>query len=231
MGEDSQQVSTARIKVRAESLSDLVFGLALSIGSVEFLSSQASNSHDLLLNVAYFGFSFIILVFVWLGYTRTMAVLPRESNTSLYLNIFLLFLVALEPYFFYVLVDSKTRALAGAFSVFYGIDVGLMFLVQAALARLVILEDKKSDPHKEKRLHPLLVSRLRAVMISEIAIGIAYLVSALPFFWEVSTPRGMLRFVIWYSSFSVFFVRARATSVNSSDPKNLAASGTPSSKS
>ena len=180
MGEDGQQVSSARIKVRAESLSDLVFGLALSIGSVEFLSSQARNSHDLLVNVAYFGFSFIILVFVWLGYTRTMAVLPRESNTSLYLNIFLLFLVALEPYLFYVLVDSPTIALAGAFSVFYAIDVGLMFLVQASLARLVILEDRKSDALNGKRLHPLLISRFRAVMISEIVIGIAYLVSALP---------------------------------------------------
>jgi len=209
MVEDENHVSSVGIKVRAESLSDLVFGLALSIGSLDFLSSPAKNAHELLLNVAFFGFSFIILVFVWLGYTRTMAVLPRESSTSLFLNIVLLFLVALEPYLFFVLLRAPSIPLAGIFSVFYAINIGLMFLVQAGLARLVILEDRKSEVLHEKRLPAVIIARFRAVIISEILIGAAYLVSTLPFFWEVSTPVGQLRFVIWYSSFAIFFIRIR----------------------
>jgi len=73
-----------RIKVRIESLSDLVFGLALSIGLLEFLSSPARDPLGLARNLAFFGFSFFILVFTWLGYSRTMAVVQVETEASLY---------------------------------------------------------------------------------------------------------------------------------------------------
>jgi uncharacterized membrane protein len=91
-----------KIKIKIQSFSDLVFGLALSIGSIVLLSRPFSTITDVEVNVLDFGFSFVIIVFTWLGYSRTMAVLPVETSTTLYLNIVLLFLVAIEPYFFYL---------------------------------------------------------------------------------------------------------------------------------
>ncbi len=197
-----------RIKVRIESLSDLVFGLALSIGSLEFLSSPARDPLGLATNLAFFGFSFFILVFTWLGYSRTMAVLPRETETSLYLNLLLLFLTAIEPYLFFVLVTSPLNSSydADVASVFYALDVGGLFLVQAALSRLVILQDGKSKSLRQNILDPVIVRRFRRVVVSEIVIGLFFIVSTLPIFWEIKTPIGQARFIFWWSSFAVFFV-------------------------
>jgi hypothetical protein len=103
-----------RIKIRIESLSDLVFGLALSIGTLFLVGNVPQSGQDILVNMALFGFGFFIIVMVWLGYSRTMAVLPIEVPFALAANLVLLFLVAIEPYLFFVLVLSKTPGLADA---------------------------------------------------------------------------------------------------------------------
>ncbi len=78
--EKGQEDSPPRIKVRIESLSDLVFGLALSIGSLEFLSTPGQTAFELEKNVAYFGFSFSILVFTWLGYPERSPFFRRRMR-------------------------------------------------------------------------------------------------------------------------------------------------------
>jgi len=113
----SLEEQSPRIKLRIESLSDLVFGLALSIGSVVLISRSASSITDIEFNVLYFGFSFLIIVVTWLGYSRTMAVLPSETPNALFLNLLLLFLVAIEPYLFYVMVSAHPFQLVDVFSV------------------------------------------------------------------------------------------------------------------
>jgi uncharacterized membrane protein len=173
MSEDTEakrEDQPRRIKVRIESLSDLVFGLALSIGSLEFLSSPARDTLGLATNLAFFGFSFFILVFTWLGYSRTMTVLPVETETSLYLNLALLFLTAIEPYLFYVLVTSPNSSPtdANVASVFYALDVGGLYLIQAALGRLVILEDRRSEILKQKILDSEIIARFKRVIVMEI---------------------------------------------------------------
>jgi uncharacterized membrane protein len=196
-----------KIKIRIESLSDLVFGLALSIGSLVLLSKPALGLNDVVINVVEFGFSFLIIVFTWLGYSRTMAVLSSETPNTLYLNLFLLFLVAVEPYLFYVLVSSTTNNFAEVFSVPYALDVGAIFLVLGGLSRLVIVEDERNKSRGSVRLHPEIVMRFRRILISDTIIGAAYLFSALPLqiLW-VSTPFGYSRFLIWYSSLATFYV-------------------------
>lgn len=213
-----------RIKIRIESLSDLVFGLALSIGSLEFLSSQTTSAYDLARNVLFFGFSFIILVFTWLGYSRTEAVLPRQSDASIYLNILLLFLVAIEPYLFFVLV-SGTAQLANVSSIAYALDVGPMFLIQAALANLVIKEDKETRKlGKQEPLHPEIIERFRRAINYEIGAGVVYLISVLPIFWEIQTPIGQFRFVLWWVSFGLFFAARSNRRINEKKETEVAPS-------
>jgi hypothetical protein len=188
-----------RIRVRIESLSDLVFGLALSIGSIILVGKQPQTGQDIAVNVALFGFGFLIIVMTWLGYSRTMAVLPIETPFALIVNLVLLFIVAVEPYLFYVLTSVQAIGLVDAASVVYALDVGGMFFMQAALARMVV-DEEKARSHGQLPLHPVVLARFRRVVMLDAVIGLVFVVSALPFFW-VDTPIGFLRFYLWSSSF------------------------------
>ena len=195
-----------RIKIRIESLSDLVFGLALSIGSLELIGGKPpQNGFDLALNVGLFGFSFMILVLTWLGYSRTIAVLPVEVPFALFLNLLLLFSVVLEPYLFYSLVSASTASLVDTFSSAYGLDVGAMFLTLAGLSRLLLKEEKNLGKYERASVHPVILKRFRRIMKFQLVIGAIYVISALPIFWIETSPFGFLRFDMWYSSFLFFF--------------------------
>lgn len=190
------------IKVRIETLSDLVFGLALTFGSLILIGSQPKTGTDLLGNVFIFGFSFVIVVMTWIGYSRTIAVLPREVPFSLALNLALLFCVPLEPYLFYLLMTAQTAALADAATIGYALDVGTMFLLLAGLAYILVKEEK-SRTEEHRRLHPIVLMRFNRIMRLEALVGGIYLASALPIFWLITTPIGPLRFVLWLSPFII----------------------------
>src|SRR6266496_704887 len=53
-------LTTQRPRPRIESLTDLVFGLALSIGAIILISKQPANPVDLYRAIAGFGFSFLL---------------------------------------------------------------------------------------------------------------------------------------------------------------------------
>src|SRR5260370_10266052 len=85
---------------RIESLTDLIFGLALGIGAVGLLNYRPTTAQDIALSVGCFFFGFLILITIWLRDTAIMIVLPAETGVTRALNVFLLFLVALEPHLF-----------------------------------------------------------------------------------------------------------------------------------
>ena len=116
---------------------------------------------DLAVNVLLFGFSFLILVMTWVGYSRTMTVLPVDVSFVLLLNL-LLFCVALEPYLFFILESVDSLDLLNSESIAYALDVGVMFLLLAALALLVVKEEQKSgSAGGHPRLHPVVLRRFR----------------------------------------------------------------------
>jgi uncharacterized membrane protein len=202
--EDTKLQAPPRIKIRIESLSDLVFGLALSIGSLILIENPTTSGTGLATNVVLFGFSFVIVVLIWLGYSRTTAVLAMEVPYALLANVALLFLVALEPYLFYVLVSSPAQnpGFADAASVVYGLDLGGMFLMLAALGRLV-LRRANIRAAGSTALHPLVLERFRRVGRADAVAGAVFVVSTLPIFW-IETPAGYLRFDLWGIAFVVF---------------------------
>jgi len=196
--------ASPRIKIRLESLSDLIFGLALSIGSLELLARTPQTPADLGTSVALFAFSFLIVVSIWFGYARIMAVISQETGGAVSLNLLLLFCVALEPYLFFVLQSKPSDLSFLDWTSFgYALDVGAMFLILGGLIRLILR--KKSLGVEGFDLHPVLLRRFRVAMFFYAFIGGAYFVSALPFFW-VDTPIGPLRFVFWYSAFAFVFL-------------------------
>jgi uncharacterized membrane protein len=205
--EDSADDAAApmpRIKIRIESLSDLVFGLALSIGSLVLVGRSVQSGEALGFNVVLFGFGFAIIVMAWLRYSRTMAVLPVEAPFALLSNFALLFFVALEPYLFYVLWSAQTPGLLDSASVAYGLDLGGMFFTQAALAYLVVKEEKGGLGGRQPPL-PVVSARFRRAAKVSAVLGAVFVVSVLPVFWT-GTPIGPLRYYLWIAVFlaSVF---------------------------
>ncbi|MDA4123770.1 MAG: TMEM175 family protein [Thaumarchaeota archaeon] len=192
-----------RIKVRIEGLSDIVFGLALSIGSLVLIGNLPQTPADLGSDILLFIFSFVLVVISWLLYTRIMSVLPVEVGAALILNIVLLMCVALEPYTLYVLDTTQTIPLLTWSSFAYAVDVGMIYLVLAGLARIFLSEAKR--PGTELRVHPAIIEGIRRTMRAELFLGGVFIISALPFFW-VLTPIGYLRFDVWYLSFGAGFL-------------------------
>src|SRR5438132_12650648 len=78
---------------RLETLSDLIYGLSLSIGAISLVitNNQASTANDINRNVFEFLFVFLILITSWIIYTSDMSVLPVYTRLVTFL--ILLFLI------------------------------------------------------------------------------------------------------------------------------------------
>ncbi len=80
MSIDARVETLPRIKIRIEQLSDLVFGLALSIGSLELIARIPADPAGLAVSIGLFGFSFLVVVSIWIGYSRIMTTISHETT-------------------------------------------------------------------------------------------------------------------------------------------------------
>jgi uncharacterized membrane protein len=189
---------------RIEGLSDLIFGLALSIGAIELVLSSSTGTltnGQIDLAVAGFGFNFLILINVWSRYTTITSALPIQKSLITRLNMALLFLVAIEPYFFNILITQNISAnsLGQNISAYYAVDVGVINLILGYFTYELSLEEKNLIPKELVRKYKV----TRNVAISE---GVLFLISALPIFWYVSIAGLELRIVLWILSFPVISI-------------------------
>jgi len=189
--------SSFRTRPRIQSLSDLIFGLALSIGALTLIGQQASDFQHLLISLIYYGFSFLILANVWRMYTHTMDLLPVETAGLLDLNIVLLFLVSIEPFLFNQILGSSTSTFAENVSVLYAIDLAGLFLILAFFTHSLADEDKKLVP-------PSLLLTYRRIRNFELLASVIFLLSIIPAFWSlgISVDNSFirLRFILWIST-------------------------------
>lgn len=84
-----------------QTLSGLIFGVALSIGAITLIGQQPTSAQQVFVALGQYGFSFLILVSVWRAYSTIMSVLRVEAGRLINLNVILLFLVSIEPYLYY----------------------------------------------------------------------------------------------------------------------------------
>ena len=188
-----------------ENFSNLVFGLALSLGSFVLISKPAQDPTALVTDVLEFGFSFLIVVWIWSGYTRTMAFFPYEIPGTFILNIVLLFCVSIAPYLFYELFGQTSLGFLDFASSLYAFDAGAMMLILAGMTYLLLREEKgrHSQPKGFSR------ARFRNVMYAEMGSGGIFWASALPFLWTPDPFGNFLRFDLWYLVFIFFFATFR----------------------
>jgi uncharacterized membrane protein len=134
-----------RLRPSIKSLSDLIFGLALSIGALTLIDQAIQSIHELFASLVYFAFSFFILISVWRVYSTIVSVLPNETSRMVNLNILLLFLVTIEP-FLLNQVFSQSGELLNNVSIMYALDLGAMFLILAYFDHALSQEEKNLVP-------------------------------------------------------------------------------------
>ncbi len=193
-----------KITLGMQSISDVVFGLALSIGAVILISKLPPTPTELGVDILAFGFNFLIVVLVWIGYRRAAVTLPYETQATVVVNLALLFAVSVEPFLFWVMVAGNN--LLEPASMGYGLAVGSMILLQAALNYLLLREEKASP---RPGFPPIALERIRNRMWSGAAIGLIFLASALPIFWIPAPPNTTLRIDFWYAGLALIFVLPR----------------------
>jgi len=194
---------------RIEGLTDLIFGLALSISAIELVGSVPSSHARFLTTVAQFAFSFLILINIWYRYTSVVSVVPIETSLMRMLNMMLLFFVALEPYLFNLLVlQGQTYVGFGQdVSTGFALDVGAMTLIIAYFAHLSTQEERGLIP--KDSLHEFRVRRNLLAFA-----GILFILSALPLFWTVIFEGQPVRTWLWIVTFPVGWARRLATRWN-----------------
>jgi uncharacterized membrane protein len=179
-------------KLRIESLSDLIFGLALSIGALTLIGQEMTDFVGLLNALLFYGFSFLILISVWYGYSRTMTVLRLETDRLAALNVLLLFLVSIEPFLFEQMLHSSLMFVENA-SIVYALDLGGLFGIQAVLANTI-----SADKDRPKEVLRAFRLRRNTMLISMTL----FFISAIPIFWSWTIPTSStsgipLRIIIW----------------------------------
>ena len=184
---------------RIQGLSDLIFGLALSIGAIQFVGNLPTNPGDLTNDMAEFGFGFLILISVWNRYTATTSVMPVETPVMIRLNMALLFLVAVEPFLFDVMfVKGFSTDVGVAASVYYGADIGAMFLILAYFTHLLASEERNLIPRE-------FIRRYKAIRNLLVASSAVFLISDLPAFWVFPLPGVPLRVLMWGATLALLW--------------------------
>lgn len=188
-------------KSRIEALSDLIFGLALSIGALALfitpvtgtaLAKESAVTYDLLA----FGYTFALIVTVWARYTSLAESLPVETPGAFRLNVAMLFLVAVEPYFLSLMFGPGGGSVGDPFGQFvttlFALDLGGLLAILAGLNHVALkLEGARAPPER--------LQALRTERAAQAVGALFFLASALPWFggWEVlgTTARVLLWFI------------------------------------
>jgi uncharacterized membrane protein len=138
------------------------------------IGQPPDNAGQLIQFILFYAFSFIILISVWYGYTRTMALLHFETGGLVAANVLLLFLVSIEPYLFNQLFGTNAQLVEDV-SILYAIDLGCLFLIQSILANAIV-----TDKHYTKENLREFKLRRNTFLIS----SALFFISTIPIFWS-----------------------------------------------
>ncbi len=199
----TQVIKSRGPKTRIESLTDLIFGLALSIGSVSLLSKPPSSPADVITDLVGFGFSFLILISIWIRYTNIMSVLPVETSGTMSLNVVMLFLVSIEPYLLSLLLSGSFQVSGVAVLIFvseaYALDLAGLASIMGLLAHQLTIEERKL-------VKPELVGQYRRIRNVQYLAAFLFAVTALPPFWSWEILGTRARFFFWYAILVVIWM-------------------------
>ena len=170
----------------------------MSIGALALIASPPTSADQINSHILAFTFTFLMLITVWVIYTTFTSILPVETSFLIFVNVILLFLVALVPYLLnsVEIIDPSLSAADANYikdyaSNLFAADIAGIFAALALFAHLIGLEEKKL-------VAPELVSLFRAGRNRMVVISVVLLISILPQFWEVSLLGVPARILFWF---------------------------------
>jgi uncharacterized membrane protein len=179
---------------RIESLSDVIFGLALAISTIPLISRLPAKPFGMIVDISEFGFGFLILMSVWMAYTNTMSVLPVENSTVVTLNLLLLFLVSIEPYLFYLNINYDLvshELFLNLSSILYALDMAGLMVILGLFTYQLSREERGLVPKNSIRGH----KRVRNILFVSAAL---FAITVLPIFWSIRVYAQPIRFYFWF---------------------------------
>ncbi len=194
-----------------QTLSDLVFGLTLSIGALTLVGQKPVDAIAVAVAVAQYAFIFLIIVNVWRSYSTIMSVLPVETSWLIDLNILLLFLVSVAPYLFNQVL-SFTNDQWNAVSVMMALDLGAMFVILAFFHNALASEERKLVADR-------FILKFKLARDFTLLVGAVFFISVAPVFytWEPlsfayqGVTHGIpMRAILWISTLLLSYLRRPA---------------------
>jgi uncharacterized membrane protein len=183
---------------RIESLSDLMFGLALSVGALSLIAQPPTSPDELTPRLIAFTFNFVVLIAVWIQYTMVMSRMPVETGRMVFANAFLLLLIILMSY-----VINEVRfvnpplpipsndPLTIYSSQLYGLVLTGVTGILAFFSYNLSIEDKHLLPKGYLR-------KARIASIVNASFAALFLFTALPQAWDWSFDQVPIRFALWW---------------------------------
>ncbi len=141
-----------------------MFELSLSVGSLAMIDQPVTDADDVENGIIGFVFSFLVMVSVWLSYTRLISEKKIETTKDLRLNLALLMLVAIEPYLLY-LPGQSNPAILDFSSTAYAIDIGAMVLIIAGPYSKNVSPGTFEDVGDREVSHRLRYSTVRLIFL------------------------------------------------------------------
>jgi len=144
-----------------------------------------------------FGFSFFILISVWLRYTGMVTAWPRErfeTGIMMLLNILLLFFVSIEPYLLSLISfgpAAANRVMLAFTSQIYALDLTGLTLIMGSFAYMLA--------KKEGLVKPESIEGYKWLRNTQLVCAALFVTSALPYFWSWMIQGTPLRFYLWYA--------------------------------
>jgi uncharacterized membrane protein len=181
------------------------------VGAISLVSNPPLTSGQVINDLATFGFSFLILITMWLRYTRIMSVFPLDNSRVIRLNILLLFCVSVEPFLFNLVrnppsVPNLVNPVGyyNITSTLYALDLGAMFLIMGGFTLTLAREEKNLIPKE-------LIRQYRISGAGWFICGALFFVSALPIFYTVVLPGGSvpIRYYFWAAPLVLIWVLRR----------------------
>jgi len=182
-------------------MSDLIFGLALSLSAYSLLTRPPTTLTNLASDVMAFTFSFLILISIWIRYTSIMSVLPIQTRTTRILNVAMLFSVSLEPYLFNLVTlyghAGETLVVEYA-SMFFAADMAALVTILAFFIHQLSVEEKQLIAQE-------LVNPYRRVRNSLAISTLLFLLTMIPQLWDLTFFDIPLRFYLWLIPLAIFW--------------------------
>jgi hypothetical protein len=172
----------------------MLFGLAIGISAIPLLLRLPAKPFGIAIDIAEFGFSFLILVTVWLGYWNITSLLPLEDRTTVVLNLGLLFFVSIEPYLFYLNITFDIVAhelLLNTASMLYALDMTALMLMLALFTQQLAKEERGLVPKKSLAHY----KQARNLLFISAAL---FAITTLPPFWTFKLFGQPTRFFFWF---------------------------------